>query len=182
MTTAYTIDRNDRIVDLSPDWDGFATANNGSGACAAHVMGRPLFDSIDGDPVRMFMHAVLMRVRASGVLEEVPYRCDSETARRFFRMTLEPVDGGAVRVAHILDREEPMERTVRIRTADEPFRAVPRCSLCCRLKLDGAWADPFEADEDSDVRVIHTVCPDCKAAGVRRASPAQPLGIHMPRG
>ena len=181
MPTSDTIDTDDRIVDVSPDWDAFANANNGLAACAAHVVGHSLFENIDGDPVRMFMHAVLMRVRASGTTEDVPYRCDSDTARRYYRMTLAPVGGGAVRVDHVLEREEPTDRTVRIRTALSATTAVPRCSLCCRLKLGGAWSDPFERDEDSDVRVIHTICPDCKAAGIRRASPAKPLGIHMPR-
>lgn len=182
MTTSYTIDSADRIVDVSPDWDSFASANNGAEACAAAVVGHSLFDNIDGDPVRMFMQAILMRVRTSGVEEHVPYRCDSDSARRYYTMTLRPIDRGSVRVDHELDREEPMDRTVRIRTAFDLTRAVPRCSLCCRLHRDGAWSDPFEDDEDSEVRVIHTVCPDCKAAGVRRASPAKPLGIHLPRG
>jgi hypothetical protein len=168
--TAYVVDRRDRIVEVDGDWDRFALENGGEGACARHVVGARLVDAIDGDPVRMFVVAILMRVRASGEPETVPYRCDSPTVRRHYTMTVTPLRDGAVRVEHRLDREEPSARTVRVRTAPRgaPFRF--RCSVCCRIRENAGWADPFEGPTDRDLRVIHTVCEDCKrapAAGFR---------------
>jgi hypothetical protein len=103
-----------------------------------------------------------MRVRASGQPETVPYRCDSEAVKRCYTMTVTPLADGAVRVEHRLDREEPTLRTVRVLPARRggPFRF--RCSICCRIREDAGWTDPFDGPTDRDLRVIHTICEDCK--------------------
>ena len=186
MLTAYTLDRQDRIVAVgNPAWDAFARDNGGLGASAAHVVGRRLADAIDGDPVRMFIAAILMRVRASGQPETVPYRCDSDRVKRFYTMTLTPLAGGAVHVAHDLHHDERGAVTVRVRSATHPSgpraaRPVLRCSLCCRIEEGTGWHDPFDGTTDRDLRVIHTVCPDCETAAVGRARSATPRTIHMP--
>ena len=181
MLTAYTLDRQDCITAVDPGWDAFARANDGDAACAAHVVGARLADSITGDPVRMFMAAILMRVRASGQAEQVPYRCDSDRVKRFYTMTLKPLPEGSVRVEHFLDREEPGHVAIRVRPAGRGQTATLRCSICCRIKEDSGWADPFDGPVDRDLRVIHTVCEDCKAASARRRG-GPPRAIHMPRG
>ena len=171
MTTAYTLDRRDRIVEVSDGWDRFALDNGGPGACASHVVGRRLVDAITGDPTRMFMTAILMRVRVSGQPETVPYRCDSDTARRYFNMDLTPLAEDRVRVTHDLDREEPAPISVRIRPAAPGQPARLRCSICCRIAAGAQWVDPFDGSADQSYRVVHTVCPDCKVAplsGFRR--------------
>jgi hypothetical protein len=177
MTLAYTLDRRDRIVAVTPDWDAFAQANGGAEACAGRVVGARLVDAITGDPARMYMTAILMRVRASGVAEVVPYRCDSDRLKRHYRMTVIPLDGGAVRVEHDLDREEEGAVSVSVRTARFGEPAIQRCSVCCRLKEGEAWRDPFDGGVDRSVRVVHTVCPDCRAAPTR----ALRRRIHTPR-
>jgi hypothetical protein len=181
MLTAYTLDRDDRIVAVSnPEWDSFALDNDGPAACAAHVVGARLADAITGDPVRMFMTAILMRVRASGQPETVPYRCDSDRVRRFYTMTLTPLAYSAVRITHDLHHDEAGAVTVRIRPAAPGRRGVLRCSLCCRIDEGRGWADPFDGGKDRDLRVIHTICPDCKGGTIRRARSAPPRPIHMP--
>lgn len=180
MLTAYTLDRDDRIVAVSnPGWDSFALDNDGPAACAAHVVGARLADAITGDPVRMFMTAILMRVRASGMAETVPYRCDSDRVKRYYTMTLTPLPAGAVRVEHDLHHHEAGAVTVRIRPA-ATGRGVLRCSLCCRIDEGAGWADPFDGGRDRDLRVIHTVCPDCKGGTVRRSRTAAPRPIYTP--
>lgn len=177
MLTAYTIDRDDRIVDVSPDWDSFACANDGPGACAAHVVGAPLYGAITGDPVRMYMNAIFMRVRASGETESIPYRCDSPAVRRLYRMTVEPLGQGRIRVTHDLERTDETGRVVEIRTARGRGRATPRCSVCCRVKDGEAWRDPFEDGRDHALRVVHTVCPACREAATRKRRAAGPREI-----
>jgi len=168
MLTAYTLDRRDRIIAVSPEWDRFALDNDGPSACADQVVGRRLMGAITGDPVRMFMPAILMRVRASGKVEAVPYRCDSPTTRRRYVMLLEPLAEGAVRVSHHLESEEPSDLVIRVRTADYGQRATLRCSICCRVKEAGGWIDPFEGGVNRDLRVIHSLCNDCKQAPLQR--------------
>ena len=175
--TTYTIDREDRIVSVSEGWDLFAQENDGPAACAAHVVGEPLFDNIDGDPVRMFMSAVLMRVRASREAESVPYRCDSDNVRRLYRMRLEPLADGAIRVSHELEDEDEADFSVRIRTARNGARAVPRCSVCNRIKEGPVWRDPFHEARDREVRVFHTICPECREATARRRAETAPRAI-----
>lgn len=167
MLSAYTLDRQDRIIAVSDGWDRFALDNDGPTACAAHVLGGRLVDAIDGDPVRMFMTAILMRVRASGQAEVIPYRCDSPTVKRFYTMTVRPLMQGAVRVEHFLDREEKAHVEIRVRPARPGQFGRLRCSICCRLKEEDGWRDPFDGDADCDLRVVHTVCEDCKRAPMR---------------
>jgi hypothetical protein len=162
MQTAYTLDRDDIIVAVNDGWDSFALSNEGQGACACHVVGARLFDSISGDAARMFMTAILMRVRVAGASETVPYRCDSETMKRYYTMTLTPLQAGGVEVTHDLDREERGAVSVRIRPAASGSPGILRCSICCRLKHQQGWVDPFDAAQDQSWRVVHTVCPDCR--------------------
>jgi len=168
MLTAYTLDRHDRIIAVSSEWDQFALNNDGKSACGDRVVGRRLMDAITGDAVRMFMTAILMRVRATGQVEAVPYRCDSPTTKRRFFMRLEPLADGAVRVSHHLKHEELTDQVIRVRTADFGQRAPQRCSICCRIKEAGVWVDPFEGGVDRDLWVIHTICADCKQAPLQR--------------
>lgn len=168
MLTAYTVDRNDVIVEVNDSWDGFAIANGGEKACASYIVGARLFDSIHGDAARMFMTAILMRVRVSGHAETVPYRCDSDTMRRYYAMTLSPLPEMAVQVIHHLDRQEEGGVSVRIHTVRNGSPGVLRCSLCCRLETGEGWVDPFDGEADQTWRVIHTVCPDCRDAPLHR--------------
>jgi hypothetical protein len=168
MLTAYTVDREDVITEVNDSWDGFALANGGAAACAAHIVGARLFDSITGDAARMFMTAILMRVRVSGQAETVPYRCDSDTERRYYTMTLSPLPEGAVQVIHDLDRQETGDVSVRIRPAEIGALGVLRCSICCRLKLSEGWVDPFDGTGNQTWRVVHTVCPDCRDLPMKR--------------
>ena len=179
MLTAYTVDRHDVIVEVNDQWDGFALANGGDRACAANVVGAKLFDSIAGDAARMFMTAILMRVRVSGQAESVPYRCDSDTMRRYYTMTLSPLPDMAVQVIHDFDRQEKGEVSVRIEPVRRGAPGVLRCSLCCRLQTDEGWVDPFDGKADQTWRVIHTVCPDCRDAPVQRLRARRAAERHM---
>jgi len=162
MLTTYTLDRRDRIIEVSPGWDDFALDNDGEGACADHVVGTRLVDAIAGDPVRMYMTAILMRVRTSGQAEAIPYRCDSETTKRRYIMTLEPLAEGRVRVIHQLDSEESTDLIIRVRPARVGERAPLRCSICCRIREGGIWIDPFAQGRNRNLRIIHSICEDCK--------------------
>lgn len=168
MLTAYTLDRRDRIIAVNPGWDQFALDNEGRSACADQVVGGRLMDAITGDSVRMFMTAILMRVRVTGQTEAVPYRCDSPTTKRRYVMVLEPLAEGGVRVSHHLESEEPTNLRIRVRTADYGQRAPLRCSICCRVREEGVWVDPFDDGRDRDLWVIHTLCDDCKQAPLQR--------------
>lgn len=180
MLNAYTVDRNDRITAVDQGWDRFALENGGADACAAQVVGARLVDAISGDPVRMFMTAILMRVRASGQAETIPYRCDSDTVKRYYTMTVRPLPDGSVRVEHDLHHDEPGAVTVRVRPAATGTRGVMRCSLCCRIDEGAGWHDPFDGGTNRDLRVVHTVCPECKSAPLRKMRGSQPRRIHMP--
>jgi hypothetical protein len=179
MTTSYTVDAEDRITEVGAEWDRFAVENDGAAACAAFVVGQPLFQSIEGDPARMFMQAIFQRVRVGGDSASLRYRCDAPRARRHFLMTVTALPEKALRIDHELEREEIMARRVDFRMAGPGETAILRCSVCCRQEWNGAWVDPFEAAQDSDNRVVHTVCPDCKTRSFRRPQPDAPRDIHI---
>jgi hypothetical protein len=117
MTTSYTVDAEDRITEVGAEWDRFAVENDGAAACAAFVVGQPLFQSIEGDPARMFMQAIFQRVRVGGDSASLRYRCDAPRARRHFLMTVTALPEKALRIDHELEREEIMARRVDFRMA-----------------------------------------------------------------
>lgn len=162
----YTVDGQDRLCELSGDWDAWLAEGGGAPSCRrAHILGRPLRDFITGDSTRMYLDAALEATRLTGRPRRLPYRCDTPTLARRMQMCLQPLSDGRVRVTHHLLAQQPLPRPLAFHAAaPAPAATRWRCSLCLRLRTpEGHWLDPVLASppDGSPLAVRYTLCPDC---------------------
>lgn len=150
----YRVDREDRIVAVSEDWDAFAYANGGAGALGSRVLGRRLNDFLAGDTTRMYVAAAIQAARVLGRPRTLPYRCDSPHERRRFQMTLTPGADGTVTVSHALLDCVPRSPKPALAAAGW------RCSQCLAVRVEGGteWLDT------APPRALrgYEICPACE--------------------
>lgn len=171
-TTAYILDKEDRILSVSGPWDQFAYQNDGVNARASDVCGRSIWDFIVGDEARMWLNAIFQIARVRNANVERPYRCDSPEVKRFMRMRIVPCEGGALRIEHeVLGMEE---RSIPVYIRYGPSKDMEniriRCSFCGHMKHGEAWEEPRaeHAGPSREIIVAYSVCEDC-----RRSMPAR---------
>lgn len=171
MVTSYRIDRFDHVLSVDDAWLAFARENDAPELTREHVVGRPLWDFVEGSEMRRLLRLVLSRVRRNDVPLLLPFRCDAPERRRFMRLVLTPLADDEVRIDSVLERQD---RQPPIRLLD---RRTPRsadvlvlCSLCRRAELPGGeWAEVEDAVVRLDLfgggplpRLAHGVCPGCR--------------------
>lgn len=177
MVTSYRIDGTDHVVSVDDAWLAFAAENDAPELTREHVVGRPLWDFVQGSEVRRLLRLVLSRVRRNDVPLLLPFRCDSPDRRRFMRMALTPLPGDELRVDSILERQD-RQPPIRLldRRAPRSAQAPVLCSLCRRVELPGQDRDrdhDWVEVEDAVVRLelfgagplprlAHGVCPGCR--------------------
>lgn len=169
MKSHYILDREGRILEVSGAWDAFAHQNAGDDAVADRVLDRPLWDFVAGDDVRRHLNALFFAARRSGAPIETLYRCDAPWERRLYRLRIEPMRGGALRLEHELLSSE------RLALNPIAFRKGPgeRCAVCGAVHEMDGWTDPFDAPMRHYVYDRWTVCPACRAAGLREIEAAK---------
>lgn len=164
--TRYRLDARDRIVEVGGDWDRFAIDNGAEELVSGVILGMPLRTFIAGDVTRMFVEALLARVRLTGRPAIIPYRCDSPGVKRFMEMSLESI-GAELISEHRFLSEQVMFSPLSCVAAREPGArdVLKRCSMCSRLTdRSGQSCEPDDYPNPSGrtVRVIYHVCPDCQ--------------------
>jgi hypothetical protein len=168
----YEIDLADRIGAVGGAWNAFALDNNGEALVGASVIGTSIFDHIAGHFTKRFFREFLANGRSSSQSKRT-YRCDAPDRKRLMEMRAETTCDSRLRVSHTITEELPIERAVFVTEVGRSGLADHvRCSLCNRLRFRGsnAWREPDAAVPDGgSVRVIHTVCPDCRAEVSARA-------------
>lgn len=167
----YELDRNDRLTAVSGEWDRFALENGAPAAVAGAVLGRPLWDFVDGVETVHLLRRIVGGVRASGRAGEVPFRCDGPGLERHMLFRAEPLDGGGVRITTRLMDEIPLPAGPRA-PAEPPPELVQMCSWCNRIKVDGgAWVELSAAvarlglfTAATPPPITHGMCAECLAA------------------
>jgi len=188
--TAYVVDAQWRLVAVGqPNWRKFSD-DNGGGALADEgaLLGRPLADFIDGEPVRSLWASALASLDQGGVESVVvPYRCDAPTVHREMRMAVSAVigeDGERYFLFHSVTLTERIRPPLRIfapqaRMGGNP-PLVAMCSFCHSIRPgdeDHPWKTPeaYYADGGvSQVDITHSVCPDCHGDWLRSLGLAAP--------
>lgn len=91
--TIYThrVDAQDRITDVSDNWDAFAASNGAPDTCLSHnVLGTKLWDHIrDGETGHLY-ETLLAKSRETGKSITVPIRCDAPEFKRHIEMPVDP--------------------------------------------------------------------------------------------
>jgi hypothetical protein len=166
----YTVDARDVITSVSASWLAFARENGAPELTEAAVVGRLLWDFIDGAQTIQLYQAVLRRVRAAVLRIVLPFRCDSPNLRRHMRLEISCKDAGSIQFDGILERIEPtsalrlLEPRV-VRSQD----SVSLCSVCKRilvatsdwLEIEDAAARQRLFDREEVPQVQNLVCPRC---------------------
>ena len=152
-TYFHRIDAQDRIVEISDNWDAFARANSAPDTCmSSNVLGTKLWGHIHDLETRYIYEILLAKIRNTGKSVSVPIRCDSPESVRHIEIRMEPLDGGSVAFAR-------SDRLVRI------------CSFCKQIDLGtDRWAEIETAvgqlglfKEPVLPALTHTICPACMA-------------------
>lgn len=182
----YRIDEKDRILFVGGNWYNFAIENDG-GDCGVPgaVLGRTLWQFIDGNQVIHLYRILVEKVRTHQTSLTVPIHCDSPDVCREIDVTMHPLPESAVefncRVLHI-HRRKPLELLGSgIERSDALIRI---CSFCKKIALsENEWAETEQA-----VRILklfggnrlpgltHGLCPDCFSSAMAEIDriPADP--------
>ena len=179
----YVVAADRTVQSIGPtNWNRFCAESRTSDLGVDRVLGRSLFDFIEGEEVKATIHAVLDRLDRGDVAEWVmPYRCDTPRLKRNMRLSVSPIveDGkvaGYLFQSVMLDQETrpPVDLfevdSMASRMADLKGRTfVLMCNWCQRVKLRDDPERPFVEGHEyyrrggsPSVAVFHTICPDCR--------------------
>jgi hypothetical protein len=171
MSIQYSIDSSDTIRFINEAWLQFACQNDGAHLNRAYVIGKSLWDFIDGKDIRHLYSLILKKVRTTQQAKEFKFRCDSPACRRYFFLTVSPLHGGELMFSTHLIREDP-RNPVPILDPEvkrgEQF--VKICSWCLKAGLPTQeWVELDEAMTRLDLlgggevpQLTHGICSECQ--------------------
>lgn len=167
----YELDAHDRVAAVGGAWDPFARENGAPRATTGLVVGRALWEFVDGIETVHLLRRIIGGVRTSGAPVDVPFRCDGPGIERHMRFHAAALDGGSVRITTELLREAPASRAVPV--AAPPVRGmIAMCSWCSYIRMDdGGWLPVAEAaarlglfSGDAMPAITHGMCARCLQA------------------
>ena len=150
----YRLDNQDRISAVSENFDQFSRENGGPDGLSRQVLGRSLWDFVEGEDLRVFLKSILERAERGTVC--LPMRCDSPGQLRLLEMQVTPD-----RQIHFLElklRDRPMP--------PEEDKLVTMCSWCNTMETEVGWF-PLDLMTHFSVpseKITHGICPQCEAA------------------
>lgn len=165
----YLLTGDDRIERVCRAWSEVAELRMGVRTDADAVVGRPIWDFINGGATQRVYDALFWHVRRNGRPISFAYRGDCPGAIRYMRMHLSPGPGGRVQLRSVLLHEQSRNREVYFCHVDyQRHPDLLQCSLCQKLNANGRWYTVSEALEHTDlldallpVEVGDTVCEGC---------------------
>jgi hypothetical protein len=158
----YWLSAGDEITATSEDWNDFALQNGGPDAMAEAVLGRSLWQFVQGVPTRRFLSQLLLDCRLGGGTVTLPYRCDGLGEDRLFALCITPEGQGALRLEHrLLRRRRAFAGTLPKAALAAEFR---QCSICLACHTGRHWMAPGRLIRTADSVVTYVVCPTCLGA------------------
>ena len=137
-TIVHRIDGDDVLQYVDDGWVEFAQENEAPKLMRELVLGRSLYDFIQGVDIRHVTALLLGRVRSDEATVKVPVRCDSPTKRRFIELTLVPVRAAGIEFRSRIEREESRDAVALLdEHADRSEDFVRICSWCKRVLVEG---------------------------------------------
>lgn len=166
----YMLADDDRIERVCPGWSRAARLRMGQRLDDEMVLGRPLWDFINGGATLRLYDALVWHVRRTGQRLAFRHRGDRPGALRYMKMTLTPGPGQRVQLRSECLYEQPVPRAVYF--AHVSYRRHPalmQCSLCQMIEAYGRWLSLDEALEHTTlldsllpIEIGDTVCDSCK--------------------
>ncbi len=179
----YVINRQDVITSVCPLWLAFARENGAPQLTGEAVIGRPLWEFIEGQETTHFYQLLLQRLRSNNASTIVPFRCDSPTLRRYMRLELTPDSEGNIRFDGVLER---VEQTVPYQMLEPTFprsaQMLTLCSCCKRILVESCgWLELGDVADRLRLRtkpqapkLRNSICPECLAVA---SAPIKPSNL-----
>lgn len=164
----YAIDEQDRVVRANDGYYRFADENGWTGADAS--LGRSLWDFVSGEQLKTLLRILVRRVRSTGTIVELPFRCDGPGVRRELDIRIAPTPSGrAVLFETRVRAEEPREfQPLLDPEAERGEEMIEMCGWCDRFLVEEEWVEVEEAAarlqlfKRSELPAIsHNICPEC---------------------
>jgi len=166
----YMLSGDDCIERVCPGWSRAGRKRMGQRLDDEMVLGRPLWDFINGGATLRLYDALVWHVRKSGKRISFRHRGDRPGALRYMRMTLTPGLGERVHLRSECLHEQSTPRAVYF--THVTYRRNPElilCSICQMIEANGRWFNLSEMlehttllDSLAPVEVGDTVCESCK--------------------
>ena len=138
----YTIDALDRIVFANAAWIEFMRGEPGTYRAGGDeftirsVIGRPIWDFVQGTQVRQLWEVLYGRIRAVGAPVFVPMRCDTPSLRRLIDIELHPLSECSIQ--HVCERVWSEARQA-VALLDPAYprndRILVSCTWCSRIQV-----------------------------------------------
>ncbi len=165
----YAIDESDLIEFVDDAWLAFARDNGAAELTRDSVIGRRLWDFIDGSGTRHFYRALFERIRLEQLETVIPFRCDSPELQRWMELRVLGASKGRIEFSGRLLRAEKQLHVPLINSLlAGPKQRFSICSLCRRVHAFGEWLEPEVAMQRFHVfetvhepAVEHLVCDQC---------------------
>jgi len=169
-TFHYHIDSQNRIIQVSPNWDAFALANDAPEVCAHKILNRPLMDFLSGFETKHLYDIMLSKVRSTQNSLTVPFRCDAPALRRFMELTMRPREGGGIEFQTVILREDDRVPTILLdRASRRGGEPVSMCAWCKKVQVESEWLEVEDAVARLDLfqgpvvpELTHGICGSCR--------------------
>jgi len=169
----YWLDASDAVVRVDEQWLAFARENGADELIEALVLGRSIWDFIEGESTRNIYRQIHARVRTDIERVVLPFRCDSPTLQRHMRLTITRGERGELAYESLLVRAVSQRYlSVLDHTKKRTSAVLTMCTNCKRCLLESVgWIGVedisarlrlFDSPEVPKLR--HTVCPQCASA------------------
>ena len=173
LISEYHIDAEDRLIYIDETWQEFSRNNQAPELTSDSVLQKRLWDFIADKEVQHIYQILLGKVRQSGKVIQVSYRCDAPHVRRLLQLVMTPDVEGRVKFHSWLLREERRDaiKLLGLTSArSESFLTI--CSWCKRVQLDiNSWVEVEEAVQRLKLfevaelpKLSHGICPECAQA------------------
>lgn len=167
----YQIDESDLITYVSDNWNQFAQDNNAAeNTFQPCVLNKPIWNFIVDLETRHLYKILVNKVRSTGTIIRVPFRCDSPGSRRFMIMTINPLSGNNIELlSHVLRIEFRDSVQILDKNSTRSNAMITMCSFCKKIAVaKNKWEEAEEAirilhlfDSASMPQITHGLCPDC---------------------
>ena len=165
----HTVDAAGNIVAVNGEWVEFARENGAPELVREAVVGRAIWEFMEGRETRHISRLLLDKVRSTGKSLTIPYRCDSPDLKRFMEMEIIPLESGNVEFRSRLlkvEKRDPVLLLDAHAARTEEFLTI--CSWCRRARIDSMWIELDEAVKKLDLfssaaptQLTHGICQDC---------------------
>lgn len=165
----YTVDANDFVTSVNPQWNVFALENQAPHLRPEAVIGTNLWTHIAEPTTRYLYRALLHQVRTTNEPASLSFRCDSPEQRRFTELVMSHQSDGIVQFeCRVLKQELRLAVTLldmRLPRSDEQ---VTMCSWCKKMAAPD-WMDVEAAisalrlfEKDPPPQITHGICDRCQ--------------------